>query len=131
MTLSSILADSTWVQDWWDQIVWIVPILATAFLWFARREVKGWKAAVIEEVKKSTLEIQPNKNGGKSLSDANGKLDSLKVIPVQLEALTALVERVDSTTQAMDKRLTDAIAAVGSRVTDQESAMKAHLQSHS
>jgi hypothetical protein len=65
----------TWLLD--VGIIW--PVIA-AFAWFItailRRELQNWREDIIEQVQKSTEQIQPNANGGLSLTDLHKKVDA-------------------------------------------------------
>ena len=71
-------------------------VVMTGFLRWANRTLES---RIVKEIKESTYQIQPNSNGGKSLSDLHLKIDLLmkdtgilKTSMLRLETKVAVLE---------------------------------------
>lgn len=113
-----------WLLHWWPVVsaiaVPVVGALLSGLVYLLRREVQRTKSELVSEVSKKTAEIQPNKNGGKSLTDANVKIDELK--DMVREAVRGMT--------SMENRLADGQRDIGLRLDGLEASHRDHLASH-
>jgi hypothetical protein len=61
---------------WFDLVLAVVAVLAVV-LGVLRWANRAFEKRIVEEIRAATYQIQPNSNGGKSLSDLHMKVDQL------------------------------------------------------
>lgn len=61
---------------WFDLVLAVVAVLAVV-LGVLRWANRAFEKRIVEEIRAATYQIQPNSNGGKSLSDLHLKVDTL------------------------------------------------------
>jgi hypothetical protein len=61
---------------WFDLVLAVVAVLAVV-LGVLRWANRAFEKRIVEEIRAATYQIQPNSNGGKSLSDLHMKVDTL------------------------------------------------------
>lgn len=61
---------------WFDLVLAVLAVLAV-LLGVLRWVNKAFEKRIVEEIRSATYQIQPNSNGGKSLSDLHMKVDQL------------------------------------------------------
>lgn len=61
---------------WFDLVLAVLAVLAVV-LGVLRWANRAFEKRIVEEIRAATYQIQPNSNGGKSLSDLHMKVDQL------------------------------------------------------
>lgn len=61
---------------WFDLVLAVLAVLAVV-LGVLRWANRAFEKRIVEEIRAATYQIQPNSNGGKSLSDLHVKVDQL------------------------------------------------------
>jgi predicted RecB family endonuclease len=77
-------------------------VVMTGFLRWANRTLES---RIVKEIKESTYQIQPNSNGGKSLSDLHSKVDLLMrdtgILKTSMLRLETKVEVLEEDVEAL------------------------------
>ena len=102
-----VTIDQPFVLEWWPIISFVTIALATVIGTLGRREIKQWRREIADDVRAATAQIQPSKNGGKSLADANRKLDELAALPGLMQSVLSSVDDLRDRTGNLEKAMTD------------------------